>query len=646
MATATHAPLIRYLRRLATPLANAISDAELLRRFTVDRDADSFSVLVGRHGPLVLAACRRVLADGHAAEDCFQATFLVLARKAASVISPDSLGPWLYGVAVRTALKARSQAARRQVQERKAAVREAVEPADELVWRDLRPVLDEAIGRLAEKYRAPLVLCCLEGVSVAEAARRLGCPQGTAAARLARAKEKLRTRLARRGVTLSAAAFMAALSGKALSACVPTALRVSTAKAAAVAAGQATTAGVASATAAVLAHGGGNAMFMTKVKVVAALLLVLGLAASGALLRGQKMSVAQAATGGELTSERAAVAATPDGEQDFRMAEFFQRTGHPGSACFYYEIVCRRYPGSPLAEKSADRLRELRETPAQKPKEKKGPPKRMPPAEDDRPASAPVEPAADPFAAKVPTARQLIAYLNENAKRMPVLQAEKVTMDVKDGNQSIGLEGRFVIHQPHEVRVKFNCLGQPALDLGSNDQGWWAWFSKAEPPMSIQAKRKDLMRGTATDWPLLIGPETLVWIMSMKTYDEATAIEVIERPKTIEFVEMATSPSGKPLRRVTVFQRSRAEPGEPQIIGYRVEDAKKQEQFHVVISQVSIDGTTGAVVPNRLELIWPVQKIKIAVRVYDPKVETALKEGRAIQLFTPPPVVTEPRATP
>ena len=132
----------------------------------------AFASLVRRHGPLVLGACRRVLGNVHDAEDCFQATFLVLTTKAAALGRPRALGPWLYGVACRVARKARVGAARRAARERRAAASEAV-PPDDPTWRDLRPVLDEAIARLPSKYRDPLVLCYLEGRTVAEAAAPL-----------------------------------------------------------------------------------------------------------------------------------------------------------------------------------------------------------------------------------------------------------------------------------------------------------------------------------------------------------------------------------------------------------------------------------------------------------------------------------------
>src|SRR5262245_43708802 len=135
------------------------SDAHLLERFVRRRDEDAFATLMERHGPMVLGVCRRVLRDPHDADDVFQATFLVLVRKAASLRRPERLGNWLYGVAYRIALQARAGAARRRARERPVEDMPAVAPVDAKVWDELRPLLDEEINRLPEKYRCPVVLC-------------------------------------------------------------------------------------------------------------------------------------------------------------------------------------------------------------------------------------------------------------------------------------------------------------------------------------------------------------------------------------------------------------------------------------------------------------------------------------------------------
>jgi RNA polymerase sigma factor (sigma-70 family) len=201
-------PLLRCLRKL-----DGERDAALLERFARQRDGEAFAALVRRHGPMVLAVCRRLLPHSHDADDAFQAVFLLLVRKADSLRRPEQLGPWLHGVARRVALRARVLAPRRR--EQPLTDLPAASAADDLVWRDLRPVLDDAIRSLPAKYRAPVVLCYLEGMTHAEAARHLGCPPGTLATRLARARDQLRARLVRRGVTLSAGVLAAALAGSA-----------------------------------------------------------------------------------------------------------------------------------------------------------------------------------------------------------------------------------------------------------------------------------------------------------------------------------------------------------------------------------------------------------------------------------------------
>jgi RNA polymerase sigma factor (sigma-70 family) len=267
-----------------SPGHSALSDAALLRRFADHRDEAAFRELVERFGPMVLGVCRRVLGDVHAAEDAFQATFLVLARKAPSLVHQELVGNWLWGAALRTARRARADAARWSSRQREAHTDMAPDPVDEVMWRDLRPVLDEEIGRLPPRCRQAFVLCYLEGKTNAEAARRLGCPPGTVFTRLADAREILRRRLTRRGVTLSAVAFGVALTWQA-TARVPAALARSTAQAATLfAAGGAGAVGKICPYAAGLAEGVLRAAFVNKLKLaVVALFSVAALGSVGTL---------------------------------------------------------------------------------------------------------------------------------------------------------------------------------------------------------------------------------------------------------------------------------------------------------------------------------------------------------------------------
>jgi RNA polymerase sigma factor (sigma-70 family) len=284
MATEPYRTVLQYLRHLARPGPDGDrTDRQLLERFATQRDEAAFAALVQRHGPMVLGLCRRVLRHPHDAEDAFQATFLVLVRKAGAIARPELLGNWLYGVANRTAARARAELARRRHEDRRVLERRTTDPVEEAAWRELRPLLDEEVNRLPDRYRRPFVLCYLEGKTNAEAAELLGCPLGTVLSRLARARERLRRRLTRRGVGLSAGLIAGELSLAELTAAVPATLAEATVKAALRwAAGRAAAAGMVSARVLTWTEGGLRAMFLVKLRIAATAALAIGLAGAGA----------------------------------------------------------------------------------------------------------------------------------------------------------------------------------------------------------------------------------------------------------------------------------------------------------------------------------------------------------------------------
>src|SRR5438132_981596 len=192
-----------------------LSDGHLLDRFLARRDEAAFEALVRRHGPMVLGVCRRVLSNAHDADDAFQAVFLVLVRKAASIQPRDLVGNWLYGVAYRTALEARGILARRRAKERQvhAMPESAAPPVEDDA--ELRRVLDEELSRLPDKYRVPIVLCDLGSRTRKQVAALLRIPEGTLSSRLATGREMLARRLKRRGLGVSAAALVAFLTQQA-----------------------------------------------------------------------------------------------------------------------------------------------------------------------------------------------------------------------------------------------------------------------------------------------------------------------------------------------------------------------------------------------------------------------------------------------
>ncbi len=469
--------LLHHLRRLTGPPAGPEpADATLLQAFVARRDGTAFAALVRRHGPMVLGVCRRVLGNHHDAEDAFQATFLVLARKAASVVPREAVGNWLYGVAYRTALEARSLNARHRAREQlRADPPERPcppgEPADERLW-----LLDEALSRLPDRYRVPVVLCELEGRPRKEVARQLGVPEGTLSSRLAAARKLLAKRLARHDPRLTAVVVGALLAEASAPAAVSAVLSRAAGRAADVAA-------VAPAAVSALTEGVLKAMLLNRLKAVAGVVLALALVAAGVAARaypppgppgepprvetpptvrgggdrdaiqgvwnvvssdgvwpggpgaggkrdaglvvfvGDRLAFrhdggvqvgafdlypalrpkgvdvvfpdwketylgAYRLTGNELTLSlsqpgnrrptdvtagpgregvRLVLRREPGGrpnekqqvEKDFNLGRFYERIGHPAAARFCYELVSRRYPGTPLAEEAARRLKAL-----------------------------------------------------------------------------------------------------------------------------------------------------------------------------------------------------------------------------------------------------------------------------------------------
>src|SRR5262245_27932302 len=240
MATSQMSEVLQHLRRAVFPRDEAgLTDGQLLRDYTRSRDETALAALVHRHGPMVWGVCRRVLGDRHDAEDAFQATFLVLVRKSESIASPELVANWLYGVAHQTALKARATTAKRKARERQVTQMPEPAVAEQDLWNDLQPLLDQELSRLPDMYRVAIVLCDLEGMTRKEAARRLGLPEGTLAARLARGRVLLAKRLTRYGLAVSGGALAAVLAPNAASAGVPTSVVNSTIQAASIyAAGQ------------------------------------------------------------------------------------------------------------------------------------------------------------------------------------------------------------------------------------------------------------------------------------------------------------------------------------------------------------------------------------------------------------------------
>jgi len=270
--------LVWQLRRLVGPRESARqSDRHLLQRFAEVRDETAFTALVERHGPLVFGVCRRVLQDAADADDAFQATFCVLARRATSMAWQESISSWLYAVAHRVALRAKARLARQREHEREAAAMRGTSESTAASDPGLRSLIDAELSRLPEKYRAPIVLCYLQGQTNEEAAQQLGWPKGTVQGRLARGRELLKARLSRRGVALSVGT-LAALETGLVSGAVPGALIQETVQTAIhFAVGASPAAATVPASITTLVEGVLHTMWLTKVKIAIVLLLSVGI---------------------------------------------------------------------------------------------------------------------------------------------------------------------------------------------------------------------------------------------------------------------------------------------------------------------------------------------------------------------------------
>jgi RNA polymerase sigma factor (sigma-70 family) len=277
MAVANVNSVLGFLRELAeTQDTRKVLDPELLARFKSQGDEAAFKALVRRHGPMVFRLCMRLLRSQQDAEDAFQATFLVLAKKAGTLRQPESIGSWLFGVASRLACNMRKSAVRRRSRETQAAQKPSGDPFTEISIREAQEMVDEELSRLSEKYQAPFVLCCLEGLTRDEAARQLGLPLSTVRSRLEHAREVLRARLALRGLTVSSVLLASLLCGQVAGASVYRGVELCTIKAASEVAAGVVVGSVVSTRVAALTEGVLRAMFITKLKVATSLLLIVG----------------------------------------------------------------------------------------------------------------------------------------------------------------------------------------------------------------------------------------------------------------------------------------------------------------------------------------------------------------------------------
>jgi hypothetical protein len=242
-----------------------------------------------------------------------------------------------------------------------------------------------------------------------------------------------------------------------------------------------------------------------------------------------------------------------------------------------------------------------------------------------------------PIDAPPPDAPRLVAYLNDNARRVQAVECDKVSIDCKQGDQSIGLDGLMACQKPRSFRLKLKALSKPGADIGSTDQEFWFWISKTEPiPYVFHCSYQDLAR-TNVEMPFPFQPDMIMSALGIAEYDPNKKYEVKPNGNTLELIEQATSPAGQPITRLTVFQRQAVPVGKPQVIAHVIRDARGQDVCVATVQEVAIDRTTGAILPQRVKIVWPgktqAEKAEMTMRFYDMHA-TSFDVARAARLFS------------
>jgi hypothetical protein len=233
---------------------------------------------------------------------------------------------------------------------------------------------------------------------------------------------------------------------------------------------------------------------------------------------------------------------------------------------------------------------------------------------------------------QTPQVAGLVNYLNENARKVQAIQCNKVQMDCKQGSQPIGLDGMLVCQKPRNFRLKAKVVGQPAVDIGSNDQEFWYWISKAEPPYVFHCSYDDLSRGTVR-LALPFQPDMLVAALGIAEYDPNKQYELKVNPQNYELIEPITTPAGQPAQKVTVFNRFQAAGNRPQVTDYILRDKEGKTICSATVTEIQRDRDTGAVLPFDVKLIYPAERAEMKLRLYDVKVVT-IDPDRGSRLFS------------
>jgi hypothetical protein len=234
-----------------------------------------------------------------------------------------------------------------------------------------------------------------------------------------------------------------------------------------------------------------------------------------------------------------------------------------------------------------------------------------------------------------PTAQALVDYLNDNAHRVQSLECSELSLDCRQGVQTVGLHGKMVCQKPRNFRMGASALGSQQVDLGSNDQEFWYWIGKADPPYLFHCSYADFPRASGR-MPFPFQPDWIMEAMGIGEYGPAEKYQVVDRGKTLELVEQTVSPAGERVRKVTVFNRTQTRGADPQVLAHVLQDANGKEVCGAYVSEVRQDPATGAILPHRIRLVYPTERIELKLKLDEVAVNRPIDAQRTALLFSRP----------
>jgi hypothetical protein len=241
---------------------------------------------------------------------------------------------------------------------------------------------------------------------------------------------------------------------------------------------------------------------------------------------------------------------------------------------------------------------------------------------DPRPVGAPPPP---------PQVGQLVSYMNNNADRVQAIQATQVSIDCRQGNQAVGMEAKLVCQKPRYFRLKGSVMGKPAADIGSNENEFWYWISQERPPYVFHCSYQDLNTGQVR-LPFPFQPDMVISAMGIGAYDKSLAYEIKTTDKTVELIEPLTTSAGKRVRKVTVFNRYQTQPPNPQVMAHILKDENGNAICTATIMEVKFDQASQAILPVKVHLSWPEQKMEMTMKMGDVHA-SRLETAQAARLF-------------